>query len=112
MRIVTITVLMSIGLLAQPKPPLSTPVDELNHNILKTCAHGERILAKVREKMVEKDELIKLVITLDYTLISELENRTPMEVRALKPARTCTKSLTARVIFYLKETKKIEKTWQ
>ena len=101
---VWLTWMLSVSLVAQPTPALPLPIREVNQKFLKSCADGEKLFMKLREGDESvKDDLLNLVIRLEYDLIIELESRTKAEIGLLKPARICTKSVAERVRIYVRQ---------
>jgi hypothetical protein len=104
---IVVVSLIYLGLYGQdrksPPKPFPIPSHDVNQTFLKACADGERLFEKVRNKKADKNDLIDLVIKLEYDLITEIEKRTPIEIASLRPARACTKNIAERIRVFLKQ---------
>lgn len=91
-----LAILCCFGLCGQT--PRLTTVSSVNKHFLESCTQAEKMFMRLRGGEISlRDELIDLVITLDNQLIYEMEERNKEEIRALRPAIVCTRSVSLRV---------------
>ena len=104
MKTAMLLLVSSVSFLAQPAPVLPLPARELSKGFLATCSEGDRILSQLigGDKSVRED-LIQLVLQLEYDVIVAQENRRKSGDIS-KKARECTKELAQRTWIYFRRT--------
>lgn len=101
-RVIALAIFLIPLTTAQPAPALPIPVKEVSKKLEKACTDGNVLISKVSKDPSIRNDLIDLVIQLEYDLIVQLETRTRKEIRELKQARMCIKNLAQRTWIYLK----------